>query len=49
MTPTELRQIIDDLVAEDQLSMRIKKGRALHLVLCRLLANTHEQKPLEAA
>jgi hypothetical protein len=37
MTPTELRQVIDDLVAEDQLSLRIKKGRALHLVICRLL------------
>lgn len=37
MTPAELKQVIDDLVCEAELSKRIAKGRALHLVLCRLL------------
>jgi hypothetical protein len=44
MTPTELRQVIDDLVLEQQLSLRISKGRALHLVICRLLERAAEMK-----
>lgn len=45
MSPTELKTIIDDLVAvpDSQLSLRIAKGRALHLVLCRVLEQQKQQ------
>lgn len=37
MTPTELRDIIDDLALEPALSLRLTKARALHLVLCKVM------------
>lgn len=48
MTPTDLKLVIDDLVAAEKLSDRIAKGRALHLTICRLLER-QQQTQGEAA